>query len=76
MGDPAEPGEDQFATIIIEGPPAGANQNEVNAYKQKFEDYKKAVQDLFKTWGDKGLKVRIKKIENLPKGSAGSGGGG
>jgi hypothetical protein len=70
MGDPAAPGEDQFTTIIIEGPPANATQTQVDEYKAKFERYKAAVATLFEdTKKTDGLKVRIKTIENKPKGS-------
>lgn len=64
MGDPAEPGEDQLTTIVIEGPPVGASDAVVKAYNAKFDKFKTDAAQFFK---GTGLKIRIKKIENVKK---------
>jgi hypothetical protein len=66
MGDPTEPGEDQETTIIIEGPPEGATQAEIDAFNATFENYKGEMSQVLKKY-KKSLKSRLRKIVYVKK---------
>ena len=66
MGDPTEPGEDQETTIIIEGPPEGATQAEIDTFNAQFEQYKNEMSQVLKKW-KKPLKSRLRKIVYVKK---------
>ena len=62
MGDPTEPGEDQEATIIIEGPPDDASQA---AFAADFMKFKEEVKALYKKYPR--LKIRLRGIDVVKK---------
>lgn len=66
MGDPTEPGEDQETTIIIEGPPEGASEQEVKSFNATFEKYKDEMTTILNKY-HKTLKSRLRKIEYVKK---------
>jgi hypothetical protein len=66
MGDPTEPGEDQETTIIIEGPPEGANPQEVASFNATFEKFKNEMSSVLKKYHPT-LKSRLRKIEYVKK---------
>jgi hypothetical protein len=66
MGDPTEPGEDQETTIIIEGPPEGADSQDVESFNATFENFKKDMSSVLKKYHPT-LKSRLRKIEYVKK---------
>lgn len=68
MGDPTEPGEDQETTIVIEGPPAGADDATVAAFNADFEKFKEDMGKVLKSH-KKMLNCRLRKIVYMKKGT-------
>ena len=65
MGDPTEPGEDQEATIIIEGPPNPPDDASKAAFADDFTKFKDEVKALYKKYPR--LKIRLRRIEVVKK---------
>jgi hypothetical protein len=65
MGDPTEPGEDQLATVVIEGPPANADAATIADYNRKFEEFKQKVRALRTQYPN--LKIKLAKVEYVKK---------
>lgn len=65
MGEPAQPGEDQLTTIVVEGPPANANARAIRDYAKKFEEFKKAMGKIFEDHRD--LNVHLRQITYVKK---------
>jgi hypothetical protein len=65
MGDPTEQGEDQEATIIIEGPPASASKSAKAEFDSDFKDFKAEVKKAYAKYPR--LKVRLKRLHYVKK---------
>lgn len=66
MGDPTAPGEDQETTVVIEGPPANATEQQVTEFNATFESYKADMSAVLKKY-KKTLKSRLRKIVYVKK---------
>jgi hypothetical protein len=67
MGDPTDPGEDQETTIVVEGPPEGATQDEIDSFNRDFEAYKRELSETLHRWHATKLKARLRKIVYVKK---------
>ncbi len=66
MGDPTDPGEDQETTIVIEGPPEGAGDQDIASFNATFEKYKAEVSAILKKYHPT-LKSRLREIVYVKK---------
>jgi hypothetical protein len=65
MGDPTEPGEDQEATVVIEGPPANADPPTKAEYDADFTKFKAEVRQLYKRYPR--LRIRLRRVTYVKK---------
>ena len=66
MGEPTEPGQDQETTVVIEGPPKGADSKQVESFNATFESFKREMGNVLKKYHPT-LKSRLRKIEYVKK---------
>jgi hypothetical protein len=65
MGEPAQPGEDQLTTIVVEGPSRTADKKALDDYRANFEKFKKDMAKLFND--NPTLKIRLRQILYVKK---------